>query len=326
MPFYDVISHANIIEALQSSLINNTLAHAYLFVGSSGIGKKKLALEFAKAINCLKNNSDACEDCSSCKKINLNTHPDVHLIESDENNITIEIVRDIEKNVALKPFEGKKKIYIIEDADRLLVNSANAFLKTLEEPPLNTIFILITSNLKGVLSTIISRCQIVRFGSMDEENIKKYLEKNFNLDTYKALTLARLAEGRIGNAIEFINGEKAKERDVIFGFLKQIPEISLLNILTYANFFSALQMEINYILDIYFVWFRDILMVKIGKEESIINLDYLDSLKKVESHYTNKQLININKAIDKIRYNIKRNVNLLLAWEVLLLEIKENTN
>ncbi len=325
MPLNKIFFHDNIINILHSSLKNNTFAHAYIFSGTNGIGKKTLALEFSKAFNCLNKNDDNCGICNSCKKIDENTHPDVHLFEPADDNIRIETIREIEKEVALKPFEGRKKIYIIDDADRMLRQSANAFLKTLEEPPPDTIFILITSNLKKILATIISRCQVFRFNHINEENIQKYIKDKFGIESEKAFTLARLSEGRIGRAIDLLEDKKIEKYEESINFLEQIPQSSLLSILSKIDILDIDRNELEYILDIYLVWFRDIMIAKIGNPNNVINYSYKSVLENTAQFYSLKGLLKINSVLKKTRRYLKRNVNLRLAMEVLHMEIKENT-
>ncbi|MBI5207244.1 MAG: DNA polymerase III subunit delta' [Candidatus Firestonebacteria bacterium] len=325
MPFSNVIYHKNAIKILSSSLKNNTVAHSYLFAGPNGIGKKLLAIEFAKALNCLNKKDDSCTECLSCKKIAENNHTDVRIISTKDDNIKIEIIREIGKDVVLKPFEGRKKVYIIDDAEKMMQESSNAFLKTLEEPPPNVVFILITSNLKRILSTIISRCQIVRFTLIDEESIKKYIETNFNVDHHRTEIIARLVDGKIGMIRDLIENKVNSGREQILDFLCRLPEISYLELMAFSDLYCLDRTKIEYFLDICLAWFKDILLIKMKRSETITNLDYRNKLENLVKCYTSREILKINESIERIMYYIKRNVNIRLALEVLLLEIKENS-
>jgi len=155
----------NIPEILKEGIRRNRIFSSYLFVGPAGAGKLEAAKKFAKAVNCLSENNKPCEICLSCKKINSQIHPDVFFVEpkGPSSFIGIDQIREVIQKANLKPYEGKSKVFIINNAHSMNVQASNAFLKTLEEPPENTIFILISRSKELLLSTIVSRCHIIRF-------------------------------------------------------------------------------------------------------------------------------------------------------------------
>ena len=154
-----------IISQLRSSIVRDRLAHAYICSGPAGSGKKETAKTLAKILNCESKGTDSCGLCSSCKKIENNNHPDVRWIlrGDDSNSIKIEDIRNLQREIYMKPYEGRYKVYTIIDADTMTEEAANCLLKTLEEPPGDALLILTSSNIKMLLSTIISRCQVVKF-------------------------------------------------------------------------------------------------------------------------------------------------------------------
>lgn len=160
---------------LQRSIKNNKVAHAYLFTGPSGVGKKHYALYFAKLINCDSASSLPCDQCSSCLKITQSLHPDVKLFTPEGKQIKMEQIKEFSSFILSPPFEGKYKVLIIDDAHKMNPKAGNALLKTLEEPGSFSVIILITPNIKNLLPTIISRCVKINFSPLSQEDLRKIL-------------------------------------------------------------------------------------------------------------------------------------------------------
>ena len=222
--FYLLIGHERIWNFLTQSVANERLAHAYLFVGSSGLGKKKAAVEFAKLLQCdnpkdSPKNTAPCQECRNCILIERNQHPDVLLIESlsgqdhvNENDkpikaqeIKIEQIRFLQHQVSLSPYSGRRKIVIIDSAEQMTQEAANCLLKTLEEPPQKSVLVLISSAWQRLLATIISRCQLIKFLPVKSELIIKGLEDLGGKNKAKILQAARFACGRPGVAVRILN-------------------------------------------------------------------------------------------------------------------------
>lgn len=164
MSFEDIKGQDHAVKFLKTAIKNGKMAHAYIFVGPRGCGRSSLARNFAKAVNCEDSENAPCEACPTCRKIDKGIHPDVKWIKKDEkaSEIKIEQMRDLQGRIILKPYEAKCKIYVIVGAELMNIEAANSFLKTLEEPPANSLLILITERPKDLLPTIVSRCQMVR--------------------------------------------------------------------------------------------------------------------------------------------------------------------
>src|SRR5262245_16504485 len=171
MPFRDVIGHRRLIDLLARAVARESLPPSLIFAGPDGIGKRLVAIATAQALNCTGNRSskatsgaeserfDACGACSSCTRIARETHPDVLVVEPGDNgNIKIEQVRDVVDRAGYRPFEGRRRVVIIDEADALMPQAQNALLKTLEEPPSSSVFLLITSRPDALLPTVLSRC------------------------------------------------------------------------------------------------------------------------------------------------------------------------
>jgi DNA polymerase III delta' subunit len=163
----DITGHDHAIELLKGYSESARVPHAFLFAGISGLGKTRVAKEFFKAVNCLERNAEACDRCRNCLKVMANTHPDLVELNPSSRWIKVDEVRDLLSEIGFKPFESRMKFVIIEPAEHLNRESANALLKTLEEPPQNTVIVLISHRPKLLLPTIVSRCQVIRFSPME---------------------------------------------------------------------------------------------------------------------------------------------------------------
>src|SRR5258708_5442056 len=166
MPFRDVSGHLPIVDLLKRSIDRATLPQTLLFSGPSGSGKRLTALAVAQAVNCLKPSGDACGTCAACTKIARGVHPDVLVVEPGESGaIKIDQVRDVVERSAYRPFEGRRRVVIVDDADTLVPAAQNALLKTLEEPPSSSTFILVTARPDMLLPTVRSRCIQLAFAA-----------------------------------------------------------------------------------------------------------------------------------------------------------------
>jgi len=243
MSLSEIAGQNKVIEILHAQFITDKIAHAYIFAGPEGVGKTKTALELAKLVNCRNPvDNNPCDACNSCNKINKNIHPDVHLVDFDwqmkmleEKNpatrIKIETIQLIQKEINLKPFEGRYRAVIINQAERLNVDSANCLLKTIEEPPAYSLLILVTTTLESLPKTIISRCQKLRFAPLSGELIKSIvpdIPDNLlylaNGSAHKAIILKESLEDNYGiNFVMELWGEiKSNKMDLI----ELLPAIS----------------------------------------------------------------------------------------------------
>ncbi len=191
----DIECQPKALKILAGTIKKNKLPSAILMLGQGGVGKRLAAVNYAKAVNCFSPvDFDSCDSCLSCQKTDSGIHPDIHIIEPINNEIKTDAIRRLEEILSLKPFEGRKKFIIIDDSDRMNPNAANAFLKTLEEPPDSSIIILISSNEDALPDTIISRCLRISFAPLPSESCKKIIlshaaPKDINL--YMNLSMGR---------------------------------------------------------------------------------------------------------------------------------------
>ena len=232
MALREIKGQERAVGLLKRSFAEGRLAHAYLFHGPEGVGKELTARNFAKLLNCASpKGGDACDVCESCVRIQKGTHPDLLWLRPRGKARIIPIglhpnpekgtVRDFRTSVGMKPYMGKWKVGIFSDAHTLQRDAASALLKTLEEPPAHTIIVLITSRPEALLSTIVSRCQAVRFEAMPEALLEKILCSEYSLDAREAKLLSRLSGGRLGDAVRALRQERVREAGDLAGMLAE---------------------------------------------------------------------------------------------------------
>ncbi len=212
MAWSTVLGHDDAIARLRQSIELGRMAHAYLFVGRRGVGKELVARELAKALLCACGGSEACDECPSCKKIEHENHPDVAFVRLLEgtggrarrSQIVIDQVRDeVQQPIAYKPYEGRWKVFVVADAERMTEQAQNCLLKTLEEPPPRSVLILLAERLEPFLPTVISRCQVIRFRPLPPPLVERILVEDHGLAPERASVLARVSEGSPGVALAY---------------------------------------------------------------------------------------------------------------------------
>lgn len=215
-----IIGQDYAVEILRQSIYTKRIPSAYLFFGPKGVGKGTTAKVVAKAINCP---YQGCDSCSVCVRINEKNYPDVREITADGTFIKIGQIREINKEVSLSIFEAQYRVYILKEVEKMNDEAANAFLKILEEPSEDTIFILTTNAIDSLFSTIVSRCQIVRFNLLSLQNEEKVLrEKGISQEEISFLT--NISAGRPGKAIEYKEKGIGRYLSIIQGYLEEIFE------------------------------------------------------------------------------------------------------
>ena len=327
MSFKDIVGQERAIKILKKSLKENKVSSSYIFVGSEGTGKKLTAIEFTKAVNCLNlnKNLEACDNCHSCNEINKQCCPDLKIVEATKGSIKIEQIREIRKEIELKPFRSKKKVYIIDKAEKMTLEASNCLLKTIEEPPYYAIIILICSKIDPILPTIISRCQIVNFGLITSLKIKELLlNKIDNLEKDKAKIISKLAQGSIGKAFKLsADKEYFIRREKMLDYLSIIlPGKYGEDIFTKVEKIMSEIDRIEEILEMIKLWYRDILIIKnTGSQKYIANCDKLEILGKKSQIYSQKMLIDILDYLEQIEEYLMKNVNKRLILERLYIKM-----
>ncbi len=326
MALKDIIGQEKAVAMLQGILRRERLAGAYLFCGESGVGKKTAAIHFAKAINCLNSGNsqdsllplahyrypvtihDACEVCESCLKISSGTHPDILIIVPEDRMIRVgekgepNTIRFIEESLSFRPFEGRKKVIIVDDADLMNQQAANAFLKTLEEPPEDSLMILITSRPDHLPSTIRSRCSRVAFDTLSRTACRDILVDKMSAED--AELTARLSLGRPGLGL---SSDVREDRDWFFSLLKSMMKAEK------DGWASREEMEKWF--DLCMIFVRDLAVLAItGKADNLVNSDLAEPLGKMGKSADIQGIIAIYKGLSFIKTMLLFNLNKSLTW------------
>jgi len=325
---WPIVGHKNIIDFLQKSIVNDKIAHAYLFYGPEHIGKTIVAENFIASLLC-QNQRDTipCGKCIYCQQFFKGIHPDVYFIEKekDKKNISIEQIRDLRHKLNLRSFLNSYKIALIKGAENLNKQAFNSFLKTLEEPSQRAIIILITQNISFFPKTILSRCQLVKFLPVATSEISKYLIKHFKLDEKKAQNLAHFSLGRPGIAINFF-----QEPNLLKDYQTEIQEfIEIIkgNLQRKFQIIGHLFSETKFLesIDIFqkklLIWsliIRDLILIKTDSDNFMVNNFIKDNLIKLADKYSQQELITILSEINKTKKYLSQNINPRLAVENLM--------
>jgi len=304
MSFNSIKGQDKAINMLRGYIEQSRLEGGYLFAGPEGVGKKLVAKTLAKAVNCLSDNLDACEQCASCKKIENNQHPDVHFIEQADSEIKIEYIRGLQREMSLRPYEAKRKIFIIDNAHNLTAEASNCLLKILEEPPPSSLIILISDKPSLLFKTIISRCKVLKFPPFSRPALKEIIKNDYGLDNNTAHFLAYFSEGRLGRALKLKDTDIIREKNVIIDKLARFSKTDL------GNLDIQNKDQIRSYLNILATWFRDIYLIKIGMPHSeIINFDRKDELLKIMSRFSFSDLNYILSSISDSIVYLNQNIN-----------------
>jgi DNA polymerase-3 subunit delta' len=332
---------------LSRALKEDRLSHAYLFVGPPQVGKATTAIEFAQALNC-RGEDPPCHRCRECHMIGEGKHPDVEVVspgglcdEPDHRDhaaegskdIRICQVRRLERLLSRTPFQGRFRVVIVDPADALNEEAANAFLKTLEEPPASAVIILVTSCEEALPPTVRSRCRRVPFAPMPVARLAEALESGWSVPADEARLLARLSGGRLGWALAALEDESVLEtRRQALNEIWRLAAAGRDERFAYAGRLAAQfprdRQAVLAALDLWRDWWRDVLLVRAGLLEGredalppLTNVDALDKLTLEGTKYNMADLIRFLVAIGETRRYLQENVNPYLALEVLMLEL-----
>ncbi|WP_418920594.1 DNA polymerase III subunit [Anaerotignum faecicola] len=322
--FEEIRGNTPLVEQLRRSAASGRSSHAYLFLGGAGAGKRLIANTFAKALQC-EGEKRPCDSCKSCHAFNHGNHPDVIYFQPLKNGktYTIEDVREqLLETVDLKPFQYEKKIYIIEKADTLNIQSQNALLKTLEEPPAHAVFLLLAERAEAFLPTILSRVVVMKIRPLSAETIADYLMQTGHL-AEESHILSAYAQGRIGQALELVEDEGFREmRQDILGKLEALPSMSEGDAYLLAKDFEVYKNDLRF-LDIMELWYRDLLTAKSLREEGyLIQRDKKDAIFRAAKEPA-ALLAKKAAAVRTARMRLAQNANFRLTMEVMLMDLKE---
>jgi DNA polymerase-3 subunit delta' len=335
MSFSRIFGHGGPAKIFQNALEEERLGHAYGLFGPRGVGKFTFALEVAKAANCLKRSADACDTCSSCGKIERGNHPDVTVVRaaSGKRSIEIRTIRSLIHEMGLQPMEGKRKVFIIDRAEQMTVEAANALLKTLEEPPPRSLLLLCMATLEALPPTVLSRCQMVHFFPLSADLIEKVLRERGTAPE-RASFLARISMGSLGGALERLEEEIFEKKDEIIGLVypsadRDATEQASHFVELLTRGLSSLEAKRSALLDglrFLLFFFRDLLILQGGSgapEETIplYNEERRGELCREAGRLSEDRLVGILDHLFAAEDQLCHNANLDLAVEVMVSKI-----
>ena len=344
--FDRLVGNQRVKEILRRMLAAGRVPGALLFAGEAGVGKKLFALELAKALNCRDPQGvEACDKCSSCVRINQSKfqeyaddrenreklvrseHPDVALARPFNRIIRIGPMREIEQEANFRPYEGRARVFIVEDAERLNENSSNALLKTLEEPPRTSHLVLTTSRPAALLATIRSRCQMIRFSPLAPDEIEKHLLNSGQVSKGDARLLARVARGSIGRALAADVESYRRQRDVMMDVVSALAVTNdrarLLRVSEEMNDAKHKE-EYEPRLDVLATLVRDVWVLSLGAgDEQVVNEDLRQQLSKLGASVRSVRAARWLSQLEQHRGRLDFNVNRKVATDALFLSMAE---
>lgn len=342
--FAHLIGNREVKQSLQRLLASSRVPGSLLFTGEEGIGKKLFALEVAKALNCRHRvGVEACDECSSCKRIDASTfppfgnpdddkermiwseHADLAMARPYKQIIRVKPMRELEREANFRPFEGVARVFIVEDAEYMNDQAANALLKTLEEPASTSHLILTTTNPTALLATIRSRCQVIRFAPIAFEEIEKFLIERENMPASDAALLARTSRGSIGRALSIDIDDYRERRQSMLAVLRALTLTGdRVQLLQSAEELAAAKDRSDYeqTLDVLESLIRDAWAIGLGGPiEAIISKDVLNDLQKIAAELPSSRAAVWLTEIEELRGALEVNLNRKIASDGLMMKL-----
>ncbi len=334
----DIVGHERAVDLLRRSIHNQRLGHAYLLSGPRGIGKRTLAVELARAVNCETGSGAAlprladgaeppCGACRRCRLIAEGKHPEVRLVAVQPPHKVIRVadVESIQADAALRPADAYRKVYVVQQAELLHPDAANRLLKTIEEPPPSVMLVLTTVDPEATLETIVSRCQHIRLRPLPTDRLAHELGRR-GLAPERAQLLAALAEGAVGRALTLAADERLLER--LSRLLDDLDDLLLADRVerlqyarTLGDAWAKNPEAVREALETWLRWWRDVLLVQRGAVGRVVNVDRRTDL---DRHASGLAPAAVGAAIAQARDTLQmldQNVNARLALDVALLDL-----
>lgn len=339
---WGLVGHDGTIHALARSIARARVAHAYLFTGPHSIGKTTLARKLAQALQCT-GTARPCGECSTCQRIARDRHPDVQVIagvpvgykfdekspppppranDAERRILKIDQVRLLQHDLARAPFEGRWKIAILQRFEEANEEAANAFLKTLEEPPRHARLVLTARDASLLLPTITSRCQVFALRPLTLAQIEAALIERYRALPEQARVLARVSAGRLGWAIRALEQRALLQaREQYLDELNAALTEGRAERLQRAETLAKQSEHLPDLLETWLGWWRDVIWIQQGNDSRITNIDRYDALREQAHRFTREQAQRTLQAVRTTARYLTQNVNARLALEVLLLNL-----
>ena len=324
--FETIPGQENAVSTLTAFLSSGNIPHAIIFSGISGSGKKAAAKAFAMAANCRHSETTSatgmlpCGRCRACRTISTDRHPDIHHLAPAGKMIKVEQIRQLRDAIAMKPFEATTRMVIIDDAHVMNTPAANALLKSLEEPPPDTVFLLLTDQPGRMLPTVVSRCQVVRFTPLSAEVILNGLSAIDHLSPEDRELIARLAGGSMRAAEIMAAPSWRQHRRMVLGLMASIDTLPPGLLLALAAHLADAAVPVLESMAIMETWIRDVLVADVFPNR-LINVDLMEKIKYSAEHTTAETTLHRAQAIRQARRRLDGNANVKLTVEHLLLDM-----
>lgn len=324
--FEEILGNEMVKDHFKKAIANHKVSHAYILTGEAGMGRKSIANAFAMTLLCEKGGSEPCMTCHSCKQVMSGNHPDLIYVKHEKpGSIGVDDVREqINDTIMIRPYSSYYKIYIVDEAEKMTVQSQNALLKTIEEPPSYAVIILITTNQEAFLPTILSRCVQMKLKPLKDFTIKSYLTQNLHIPEKDADICAAFARGNLGKAIHLASSDEFKELfQKVMVLVKNVGTMDISMLLDCIREMKEQNFDIGEVLDLMQLWYRDVLMFKVTKDMNLLIFkDEYKMINETGEKVDYAGLEAILAAIDTARTRLNANVNMELAMELLLLTMK----
>ncbi len=326
MGFSQIVGHSKQVETLRLALAHGRLHHAYLFVGAAGLGKKTIGLSLAKAIHCSVASGDFCGECADCVRIQDGNHPDVRLIEplAGKKEISIQQIRELEKELNLRSFSGNKKIVILDPATLMNLSAQNALLKTLEEPPNDSLLILIAASVGELLPTLRSRCLRVSFAPLTLDQVAAFLVSQKKTPVEEAKLLAAMSKGSLEAVAAVDSQELLARRHRWIVLLLRVASGDYRTGAETAEALAGNKEESLRFLEWAESWYRDLLVYTVTQNrQDVVNVDMIPQVEQLAATVELEHLLARIAEAKGAVVAMQRNLNRRMVLENLLLNAAE---
>jgi DNA polymerase III subunit delta' len=321
--FDQIRGHGTILELLTRVVHTKQLAHAYVFSGLDGIGKRLTALALAKNLLCSSGGGKSCGTCAACIQVDRGSHPDLMMIEPEKGVITIDSIRDLKRELSRKSFSGRYKVCLIDDADKMTLQAENALLKTLEEPTPDTVIILITGKPYRLLPTVLSRCQHLKFQPLALFDASELIMAGVaGVERDDALLMASLTGGSPGKAFTLKVGQLKGLRDSWINQSRFFARTEDEKFFVEEENFLSDKEDVDLKLNLLRLWYRDLVLYKIyGNVDCVLNKDKTEEIASQSSALSLESLLKALLGTEKYSTSLEYNANPQLTLEAILMTL-----